>query len=127
MSEGRHSWLHSTSTRSKRTVIVKEGCLVLEHEPTGRFYVTESLTVSDEADSQLKLLVLGKHPSKLFNGIYKLDGDVRVFEYECKAKAARKKLYAELLIHPNTQLCLNPEVYDLHKRKRRRRSNPEGA
>lgn len=127
MPEGRHTWLHSVSTRSKRTVIVKEGCLVLEHDATGRFYVTESPSVSNEADAQLKLLVLGKHPCNLLNEIYKLDGDIRVIEYECKAKTSRKKLYAELLIHPNDQLCLNPEIYDLHRPKRRRKRNTTSA
>lgn len=127
MTEVRHTWLHATSTRSKRSVIVKEGCLVLEHDCTGRFYVTESAAVSDEVDKQLKLLVLGKHPCKLFNELYEKDGDIRVIEYECKPKATRKKLYAELLIHTTPHLCLNPEIYDLHKRKRRRRSNSESA
>lgn len=127
MTEGRHTWLHAVSTRSKRSVIVKEGCLVLEHDATGRYYVTESLTVSIEVDNQLKLLVLGKHPCKLLNELYEKDGDIRVIEYECKVKTKRKKLYAELLIHPTSYLCINPEIYDLHKRKRRRRSNSESA
>lgn len=127
MSDTPSRWLHPLTGRHKRPALVKGGCLVLEHDGTGRFYVTESESVSEEADKQLKLLVMGKHPCKLLNELYSKDSEIRVIEYPCKPKTTRKKLYAELLVNSTEYLCLNPEVYDLLKRKRRRRSNPKGA
>lgn len=121
MSEGPARWTHPLSGRCKRPHAVQEGCLVLEHDSTGRFYVTESLTVSNEADKQLSLLAIGKHPCKLLNELYKTDGVLRVIEYPCKKKNLRQKLYAELLVNVTDYLCLNPEVADLLKKKRRRR------
>jgi hypothetical protein len=127
MSVGPSRWLYPLTGRCKRPALVKEGCLVLEHEGTGRFYVTESLSVSEEADKQLKLLVEGKHPCKLLNELASKDLEFRVTEHPCKPKTTRKKLYEALLVSSTDYLCLNPEIYDLHKRKRRRRSNSKGA
>jgi hypothetical protein len=120
-------WLHPLTGRCKRPPLVKEGCFVLEHDVTGRFYVSESLTVSEDVDKQLSLLATGKHPCKVLNELYSSDHDIRVTEYPCKPKTQRKQLYAALLVNVTDYLCLNPEIYDLLKRKRRRRSNPKGA
>lgn len=102
-------WLHSSSGRSKRSEIVNQGCYVLEHVATGRFYLGQSETVSKDVDKQLNLLALGKHSNKLLNGLYSKDAEIRLYEYPCKAKAARKKLLQELrdLANPD-YLCLNP-------------------
>mgnify|MGYP000951227811 CR=1 FL=1 len=102
-------WLHSPSGRSKRTDTVAQGCYVLEHDATGRFYMGESSHVSQEVDRQLALLAVSKHPCKLLNGLYERDNVIRVYEYPCAAKRARKKLLQEQLDNQVFDyLCLNP-------------------
>lgn len=102
-------WLHSSSGRSKRSDIVNQGCYMLEHVATGRFYLGQSETVSSEVDKQLSLLAVGKHPCKLLNKIYERDSDIRLFEYPIKAKKARQALLKEIKETCETDyLCLNP-------------------
>lgn len=102
-------WLHSPSGRSKRTEEVQDGCFVLEHDATGRFYLGESAHVSKEVDKQLSQLALGKHPHKLLNELYARDSAIRVYEYPMKAKKARSGLLKELKATASTDyLCLNP-------------------
>lgn len=102
-------WLHSSSGRSKRSEIVNQGCYVLEHVATGRFYLGQSDTVSKEVDKQLAQLAVGKHASKLLNGLCSKDSDVRLFEYPIKSKAERKRLLVEIRDSANPDyLCINP-------------------
>jgi hypothetical protein len=101
-------WLHSPSGRSKRPEEVQDGCFVLEHDATGRFYLGESAQVSKDVDKQLKQLALGKHPQKLLNELYARDSAIRVYEYPIKAKKARTTLIRELKASAsNDYLCLN--------------------
>lgn len=112
-------WLHSASGRSKRSKVTKEGCFMLEHEATGRFYVSESASVSEEVDNQLKLLALSKHPNKLLNGLYSKDGEIRVYEYPAKGKSARTKLLGLLvtLEGEKAYLCLNHKPRPVRRKR----------
>ena len=102
-------WLHSSSGRSKRSETVDQGCYVLEHVATGRFFLGQSETVSRDVDKQLSQLPLGKHSSKLLNGLYSKDSDIRIYEYPIKAKRERTKLLIALRDDANpTYLCINP-------------------
>lgn len=102
-------WLHSSSGRSKRSEITNQGCFMLEHEATGRFYLGQSETVSSDVDKQLALLSIGKHPCKLLNKLYERDADIRLYEYPIKAKKARQALLREVKESCTTPyLCLNP-------------------
>lgn len=102
-------WLHSSSGRSKRSDTTNQGCYMLEHVATGRFYLGQSENVSSEVDKQLSLLAIGKHPCKLLNGLYAKDADIRLFEYPLKAKKARTALLKQIKETCETDyLCLNP-------------------
>jgi len=102
-------WLSSTSGRSKRSEEVTVGCYMLEHDATGRFYVGESNSVSRDVDKQLALLLIGKHPCKLLNGLCERDSAVRVYEYPTKSKRACKAIINDLKQSAaNDYLCLNP-------------------
>jgi len=104
-------WLHSPSGRSKRSGIVNQGCYILEHDATGRFYMGESTHVSQEVDKQLGLLAVSKHPCKLLNGLYERDSAIRVHEYPCASKRDRKKLLKEQIDNQvYDYLCLNSGV-----------------
>jgi len=101
-------WMHSPSGRSKRPDVVGAGCFVLEHDATGRFYVGESLQVSDEVDKQLALLSAGKHPCKLLNGLYARDSVIRLYEYPEPSKTKRKAAIKALIASASADyLCLN--------------------
>ncbi|MCY1294972.1 hypothetical protein D9M68_18590 [compost metagenome] len=103
------NWLHSSSGRSKRSKITDQGCYVLEHVATGRFFLGQSEHVSKEVDAQLNQLSLGRHPSKLLNGLYSKDHDIRVFETACKSKKERKALLTRLRDEAYPEyLCINP-------------------
>ncbi|MND13154.1 hypothetical protein D3C81_23840 [compost metagenome] len=102
-------WLHSSSGRSKRSDNTNQGCYMLEHVATGRFYLGQSETVSSDVDKQLALLSIGKHPCKLLNKLYEKDAEIRLFEYPIKAKKARQALLKEIKETCETDyLCLNP-------------------
>jgi hypothetical protein len=103
------NWLHSSSGRSKRSKIIDQGCYVLEHVATGRFFLGQSDQVSTEVDAQLNQLSLGRHKHKLLNGLYSKDQDIRCFEYPCKSKKERKALLTRLRDEACPEyLCLNP-------------------
>lgn len=103
-------WLHSNSGRSKRSDLTNQGCYMLEHVATGRFYLGQSESVSADVDKQLSLLSIGKHPCKLLNKLYEKDSDIRLFEYPIKAKKARQALLKEIKETCLTDyLCLNPK------------------
>ena len=103
------SWLHSSSGRSKRSKITDQGCYVLEHVATGRFFLGQSECVSKEVDAQLAQLALGRHKSKLLNGLYAKDHDIRVFEYPRKSKKDRKAVLTQLRAEAYPEyLCINP-------------------
>ncbi|MNO12961.1 hypothetical protein D3C76_25810 [compost metagenome] len=102
-------WLHSPSGRSKRSDYITQGCYMLEHVATGRFYLGQSENVSFDVDKQLSQLSIGKHPCKLLNKLYERDSEIRLFEYPIKAKKARQALLREVKESCTTDyLCLNP-------------------
>jgi hypothetical protein len=103
------NWLHSSSGRSKRSKITDQGCYVLEHVATGRFFLGQNEHVSKEVDAQLNQLSIGRHSNKLLNGLYSKDHDIRVFEFPCTVKKERKAILVRLVKDAYPEyLCLNP-------------------
>lgn len=100
------SWSITSHGRGHRVNEVKKGTYLIEHVATGRCIVGSSANVSKEVDGIVKQIKALKYPKKLFNSLFKLDQDIRIFEYPTKTlklaketeKHIRQTIYPKYLL-----------------------------
>lgn len=76
-----NSWTYSQGRGGKQKVENTTGCLIVEHDPTGKFIVLTSNKISHEARLQLQAIMQEKHIIKTMNKLWKIDPCLRFIEY----------------------------------------------
>jgi hypothetical protein len=94
--DARSVWSSTDAGRGKRPYEVKVGCYVIEHIATGNLFTGHSKAVSKDIDKQIKQLHAGKHPNHKLTSIFKLDHDLKLYEYPTKSLTKAKALEKEI-------------------------------
>lgn len=99
-------------SRRRATPVVKTGCFVLEHVPTGKLYTGTSLRVSDETRVLMEDLRNERFLNHAFLGSAKLELDIRVYEYPAKSMKEARALESAIQasVSPNYLLTNNQSV-----------------
>lgn len=116
-------WTHSyvfkdgkvqPNTKGGRREAVRKGVYVIDHRPTGRFFIGSSNDVTKEVDKHLSLLHKGKHENKFFQRLYQMSDDKQrqcpaplvIIEYPLNSDKDIKLTLKEIRESNTTPYCL---------------------